>query len=242
MPVAGAIIGGVASVGSALIGSSAAKSAANTQADAARYAADMQMKQYEQTRTDLKPYTDAGVSTLSDLVGRMDNLTSAPDPSQFREDPGYQFRFDEGRRAIEGSAASRGMLMSGGTLKALTRYGQGVADQQYGDWWNRDQMAKGNAFTKLSDLTRIGQASAAGVGAAGAAAAAGAGQAVMSGANASAAGTIGSANAMSQGLQSLGTLAQTPGLFKTSGYINPSNVARIAPNVASTISSNSSIF
>lgn len=237
MPV-GAIIGAVGAVGSALIGGGAAKSAAKTQADAANRAADMQWKQYEQTRTDLAPWRDAGAKTLSELTTRLPELTSAPDAANFRTDPGYQFRFDEGRRAIDSSAASKGMLLSGGTLKDLTRYGQGVADQQYSDWWNRERNVQDSTYSKLSDLTRMGQNSAALTGSLGAQAATNAGNAVMSGANASAAGQVGSANAINQGIGNLVSLAQTPGLFGGGS----STYARLTPSAQSTINSNPGIF
>lgn len=55
----------------------------------------------------------------------------------FMTDPGYGFRFDEGLRAIERSGAARGMGLSGGILKALTRYGQGTASAEYGNVYNR---------------------------------------------------------------------------------------------------------
>lgn len=48
----------------------------------------------------------------------------------FRNTPGYQFGLDEGRKTLEASAAAAGGLNSGATLRALTRYGQGYADQQ----------------------------------------------------------------------------------------------------------------
>src|SRR5690606_28569307 len=35
------------------------------------------------------------------------------------------------------SAAAGGRLFSGGTLKSLARYGQGMADQQFGTWYDR---------------------------------------------------------------------------------------------------------
>jgi hypothetical protein len=47
------------------------------------------------------------------------------------EDPGYQFRRDEGLRAMEASAASRGTLRGGGTIKGLIDYGSNVASQEY---------------------------------------------------------------------------------------------------------------
>lgn len=48
----------------------------------------------------------------------------------FRNTPGYQFGLDEGRKTLEASAAAAGGLNSGATLRALTRYAQGYADQQ----------------------------------------------------------------------------------------------------------------
>lgn len=57
--------------------------------------------------------------------------------SSFRTSPGYDFRMDQGTQAVDRSAASRGMLGSGATLKALTQYGQGLADQEYGNWQNQ---------------------------------------------------------------------------------------------------------
>lgn len=47
------------------------------------------------------------------------------------EDPGYRFRVGEGVRALEASAASRGTLRGGGTLKGLMDYGQRSASQEY---------------------------------------------------------------------------------------------------------------
>lgn len=49
-----------------------------------------------------------------------------------RSTPGYQFQMDEGTRAIESSLAARGLSNSGAAQKALQKFGQGVADQTYG--------------------------------------------------------------------------------------------------------------
>jgi len=55
----------------------------------------------------------------------------------FYASPGYQFRFDEGARAYDRSAAARGQLLSGAQVKAQTRYGQGVASDEFGNYTNR---------------------------------------------------------------------------------------------------------
>jgi hypothetical protein len=52
-------------------------------------------------------------------------------------DPGYGFRLSEGLKALERSAAARGGLLSGGTGKALTRYGQEMGSQEFGNAFNR---------------------------------------------------------------------------------------------------------
>jgi hypothetical protein len=55
----------------------------------------------------------------------------------FYASPGYQFRLDEGTRALDRSAAARGMLLSGAQVKAQTRYGQGVASDEFNSYANR---------------------------------------------------------------------------------------------------------
>jgi hypothetical protein len=56
----------------------------------------------------------------------------------FEDDFGYQFRRDEGTRGVEQSAAARGSVLSGGTLKDLSRFNQGLAsdevDRAHGRW------------------------------------------------------------------------------------------------------------
>lgn len=54
-------------------------------------------------------------------------------------DPGYDFRLAEGQKLLQGSAAARGGLLSGATLKDLTNYGQGAASQEYANAFDRFQ-------------------------------------------------------------------------------------------------------
>lgn len=53
------------------------------------------------------------------------------------EDPGYQFRIGQGERALEQSAAARGVLNTGGTLQDLIQYGQSAGAQEYGSAYAR---------------------------------------------------------------------------------------------------------
>lgn len=61
----------------------------------------------------------------------------APNPQDVANDPSYQFRLAEGSKAIQGSAAARGLLRTGGTLKDLMGYGQDLASQEYANMFNR---------------------------------------------------------------------------------------------------------
>ena len=61
----------------------------------------------------------------------------APDLAALQADPGYLARLGHGQRALEQSAAARGVLRTGGTLKDLVRYGQDLASQEYGNVYDR---------------------------------------------------------------------------------------------------------
>jgi hypothetical protein len=65
------------------------------------------------------------------------------DPLQrFQADPGYQFAQQEGLKALQQSAAPRGLLESGSLQRELANFNQGLASQQYGSWLGR----QGTAF------------------------------------------------------------------------------------------------
>ena len=59
--------------------------------------------------------------------------------ADFQADPGYAFRLSEGMKALDRTAASRGGLLSGATLKGAQRYGSDLASQEYGNAYNRFQ-------------------------------------------------------------------------------------------------------
>jgi hypothetical protein len=58
-------------------------------------------------------------------------------------DPSYGFRFAEGQKALERSAAAKGTILTGGTLKALAAYGQGLASTEFGNIFNRNYQLAG---------------------------------------------------------------------------------------------------
>lgn len=149
-----AIAAGVAAAGSVakgVIGASAQKNAAKTQAAAADKANAAVEARYQQTRADLAPYREAGIPSL----GRLNSMLT--DGYEFKPtDPSYAFRFGEGNRAVNTSAAAQGNRLSGGTLKALTRYGQGMASTEYGNQFNRNLSLAGIGQSAASDTGTFG--------------------------------------------------------------------------------------
>ena len=75
----------------------------------------------------------------------------------FEKDPGYQFRMDEGNKAIQGSAAAQGGLLSGAALKAMQKYSQDFASNEYGNAYNRFTGDQQNMYNRLSNLAGTGQ-------------------------------------------------------------------------------------
>lgn len=67
--------------------------------------------------------------------------TNALDPENryggFYASPGYQFRFDEGQRGINANRAASGTLQSGDAMRALTRYGQDYASNEFNTQLNQ---------------------------------------------------------------------------------------------------------
>ena len=118
----------------------------------------------------------------------------------FQQDPGYGFRLGEGLKALERSAAARGGLLSGGTGKALQRYGQEAASQEYGNAFNRFYTERQNLLNPLLSLSGRGQTVSSELGQqAGQFGQAGANQLGQIG-NVMASGTVGSTNAINQAI------------------------------------------
>ena len=186
-------------VGSSLIGSSASKSAAKTQASAADRAAELQQQQFERQVELQEPWRQAGITALNKLTPLATEYTPFG-MDQFQQDPGYAFRMSEGMKALERSAAARGGLLSGSTLKGAQRYGQDLASQEYMNAFNRYQAERNARLNPLQSLAGVGQTATNQLGQAGQTMAGNVGQALGAAAQARASGYIGGANALSQGL------------------------------------------
>ncbi len=56
---------------------------------------------------------------------------------QYQNSTGFQGQMQAGQQAVTGSAAARGMLGSGSTLKALQAHGQQLGAQSFGNYFNQ---------------------------------------------------------------------------------------------------------
>lgn len=186
--------------GSGLLGASAASSGASAQANAANRAAELSNEQYQQTRQDLAPYRAAGVNALGKLEGMADYTPFSMDT--FSKDPGYGFRLSEGQKGLDRQAAARGGLISGGALKAATRFGQDMGSQEYSNAFNRYQIERAAKLGPYQSLANVGQTTANQLGQFGAQNAGAMGNYMTGAAAAGAAGQMGAANAMTSGLGS----------------------------------------
>ncbi len=210
---------------SALISSSGSKKASNTQAEAGKMAVAEQAREFDLARSHLQPFEDTGLQAtfkLRDYLG-LGAPGSTPSPDELmKQDPGYQFRLDQGNKALTNAASARGMNLSGATLKELMQYGSDYASGEF------DKI-----IARLSGLANIGQSSAAG-------------SATLSGqqgqstagiiqgiGNVQAAGQIGASNALASGVSGAGNSFLLASVLKnnqaTSGQTGGTSSAIPAP-------------
>jgi hypothetical protein len=178
-------------------------------------------------------YDPTGADFGELLQGYQAPAPFAFDPSQVGSDPGYQFRLKQGMEALQRSAAAKGSLFGGSTLKRLTEFAQGTASDEFGrayarkageydrDFANSFNVFNTNATNKhnrLASLAGIGQTAATTINNAQQNYAdqgsrtlqqtnAARGEYATQAGNARASGYIGSANAWNQGLGSIGNNA-----------------------------------
>jgi len=112
-----------------------ASKAASASKDAANTASATELQMFDQARADEAPWRDAGGKALTlqqALLGMGGNSAAANAAfNQYQNSDGYKFRMGQGEQAVQRSAAARGGLNSGATLKALMEYGQGVGSDEF---------------------------------------------------------------------------------------------------------------
>ncbi len=206
--------------GSALLGYLGSRQAANTQAGAQEQAAATQQGMFNTINQQEQPYIQAGYGATDSLqqllgitpgngmAGGLPNgfLTQQFTPQSFLNSPQYQFQMQQGGQAIRNADTPGLGALSGPALKDLMNFNQGLASTYYGNYFNMQQQAQQNLFSRLSGLAGIGQNAATQVGNAGTNLGTGIAQA-QAGAGASmAGGIVGGTNALSGGGMNLASL------------------------------------
>lgn len=117
---------------------------------------------------DLQPYADTGLQANTALQNALSGGTLGGNftPGDLTQDPGYQFRLQQGQQAVDRKAAGPGGTgyFSGGALKEAQSFGQGLADQTYNDAYNRWLSSQNNTYNILSGQQKQGQTAATNIG------------------------------------------------------------------------------
>jgi hypothetical protein len=213
---------------SAGVGLYGASQAAKAQKSAANRAADTQTAMFERQVELQEPFRQGGLTAqnrLMTLLGLGED-PNAPDfgkyardftMADYTADPGYGFRMSEGMKALERSAAARGGLLSGATLKGTQRFGQDLASQEYMNAFNRYQTNRANQLNPLQSLMGAGQTSTNVLTGAAGETGRGVAGAQMGAGAARASGYTGMASALNQGLSTGANLYMQYPLYQAMG-------------------------
>lgn len=222
-----AILGaGALGVGGSLISAGASKNAADAQQQAALSQQNTTLAMFDQIQQNLQPYMQAGQSGLTALAqglglapgdgpaGANGSLTAKfqPTMAQLQQTPGYEFTLGQGQESTQNSYAAQGLGTSGAAMKGATQYAEGLASTTYQQQFQNYLTQNQQIYNMLGGISGNGQNAASGLGSLGLNATGQINQAIMSGGNANAAGIVGSANALSGGLNSIGSSGLLYGL------------------------------
>jgi len=208
----------------AVVGAGASIYSSSKAADAQKAgiaaSADAQQRMFDEQKALNAPFREGGITAQNRLLTVLglrpaEGFGVTVDPNSpdfgkyagdfgmkdFQADPGYGFRLSEGMKGLQNSAAAKGLLSSGSTLKGITDYGQGMASQEYGNAYNRYQTNRANQLNPLTGILGMGQTAINNV-----------------------------SNAAGQLGQGLGQAAAATGAANASSYINSGNALTNALN------------
>lgn len=202
------LLGAGASIYGANKAASAQEKAANQAADTQRQAMEYQKANYEKASGNIDPFIKTGQGA-SNLLSSFYGLGADPALGQsalaaFAKSPDYQFAMKEGIGALDNSAASKGSLLSGNQLRAVTEYGSGLATQNLNNYLTRLSGLSQQGLTGAGYLGSIGT----GVGNSVGTSANNIGNSLQAAGTAEASGILGSVKGFNSGLNSLSLFNQ----------------------------------
>ena len=104
----------------------------------------------------LSPWTTTGQPAnqqQSDLLGLNGQPAADAAMSTFQASPGYAYQVQQGLRGVDAGAASQGILRSGATIKAEETLGSNLANQDFGNYWNRLQQLSSGGLTAATGIS-----------------------------------------------------------------------------------------
>lgn len=167
----------------------AANNASQYQAGAATNAINAAGNLLQNSQQQLQPYQNIGATAANQITNQLPLLTNAPamdpemlalqkplniDQATLETLPGYQFAKTQGLKAVQNSAAARGLGVSGAALKGAATFATGLADSNFNNYFNQEQQnvqnsfgryqtvygnqltTQGNAFNRLTSLLGTG--------------------------------------------------------------------------------------
>ena len=136
------------------------------------------------------------------------NRTGGQEYGGYTKTPGYDFRLEQGQDSLQAGAAARGGLYSGAAMRDLMKFGQDYGSNEYGNYLSR---LGARADTGMAAATTTGQSAQQTAG--------NVSNSYGNIGNAQAAGAMGSANALTGGMQNLA------GLWNYQRQMNAANPA-----------------
>jgi hypothetical protein len=154
--MAAAGIGMAGSLLSGLMGSRAAKKARSEQAAANARQQQLIQESNDKANNLLIPAANynPALSKLMALNGLSGGQAQQDAYGAFQQGPDYQFNLSQGEGAINRSAAANGTALSGRTLMDSMKFNQGLASQEYGNYYNRLNNLYGSQLGAAGDLAQ----------------------------------------------------------------------------------------
>lgn len=157
----------VGNIGGSLLGGASARKQAEAKARALAEAKGQVTNAYQTSKGYYDPYYQTGTAAsnrLAELMGIGGNTAAAGYGSMlkdfsmadYQQDPGYQFRLQEGLKQLQGMAGARGGLLSGATVRGGQKYAQNAASQEYGNAYDRYMAQNLQRYNMLSGQQGVG--------------------------------------------------------------------------------------
>lgn len=142
----------VAIGGSALVGAWSANKSASAAKSAGRDANAESARQFDINQENQRPWLEAGSAALE----QQQRLLRG-DYSGFLESPDYQAALQLGTRQLDNGATAAGNLWGGGADADRIQFGQQLASQNLGNYWNRLAGLSNTGQTAANQLGAYGQ-------------------------------------------------------------------------------------